>query len=249
MATETVNLEKVKADYEKSVKNVTRRIVICAGTGCLANGSLKVFNAFAEQLAAAGANVIVELSKCGDGKDAVHVSKSGCQGFCQMGPLVTVKPDGLMYVKVKADDVAEIIEKTILKGEAVDRLLYRVPGTETACRGEDDIPFYTRQKRFVLQACGEYDPEDINEYIAKGGYEAARCAYVELQPQDVCSQIIGSGLRGRGGGGFPTGKKWEITLKQPGVKKYVICNGDEGDPVRSWTAASWKAIRTASSKA
>ena len=225
----TVDLMEVTEAYKKSADAVKRRVIICAGTGCMANGSMKVHDAFVSQIAAAGIDVITELKKEGDKAD-VHISKSGCQGFCQMGPLVTVMPEGIFYTRVKPADVAEIIEKTLIGGEVVERLLYVEPLSGAHCRDTSEIPFYKLQARTVLAACGHVDPEDINEYIAKGGYAAAQKAYTVLAPQAICEEILHSGLRGRGGGGFPTGRKWELTRVQPGPKKYVICNGDEGDP-------------------
>jgi len=159
-----------------------------------------------------------------------NVTKSGCQGFCQMGPLVTVLPDGILYNKVKPDDVQEIIEKTLVGHGMVDRLLYIDPGTGIRCHGTGTIPFYQRQQRFVLRDCGTIDPESLNEYIFQGGYNAARKAVLEMTPEQICAEVGKSGLRGRGGGGFPTGRKWEAARTQKSVKKYVICNADEGDP-------------------
>ena len=206
-----------------------RRVIICAGTGCMANGAMKVFERFKVEMATAGLSVILELRpEAGDGE--VRLSKSGCQGFCQMGPLVSVLPDGILYTKVKAEDVPEIVGQTLMGGEVVQRLLYRDPATRQHCRGLAENPFYARQNRRVLGECGFLDPEDIKEYILHGGYSAARKAFVEMSPEEICKKISESGLRGRGGGGFPTGRKWEAARVQKSPKKYVICNGDEGDP-------------------
>jgi len=206
-----------------------RRVIICAGTGCMANGAMKVFERFKAEMATAGLNVILELrAEAGDGE--VRLSKSGCQGFCQMGPLVSIVPDGILYTKVKAEDVPEIVGQTLMGGEVVQRLLYRDPATKKSCRGLEENPFYARQNRRVLGECGFLDPEDIKEYILHGGYSAARKAFVEMSPEEICKKISESGLRGRGGGGFPTGRKWEAARVQKSTKKYVICNGDEGDP-------------------
>jgi len=207
----------------------SRRVILCAGTGCVANGAWKVFAEFQTRLAESGssATLTADHTVC-DGH--VHVSKSGCQGFCQRGPLVTVEPDGILYTKVQPADVAEIVQRTILNGEVVERLLYVDPATRRRCRGTAAIPFYQRQTRFVLKSCGVIDPEDINEYLEDGGYAAASKAYREMTGEDVCKVILDSGLRGRGGGGFPTGRKWDLARQLPAQKKYVICNGDEGDP-------------------
>jgi len=221
------NLRITAESYGKRLSGISKRIVVCAGTGCVANGSLKIYEEFASQLSAKGLRAVLELKEESRG---IFVSRSGCQGFCQMGPLVTILPDNIMYTKVKLSDVAEIVETSIKNGGVVQRLLYRNPLDASICKGQEEIPFYARQSRLVLKDCGLLDPEDINEYIHRGGYEAARRAYKELSPAAVCAEISKSGLRGRGGGGFPTGRKWELTLAQPGPKKYVICNGDEGDP-------------------
>ena len=206
-----------------------RRVILCAGTGCMANGAMKVFERFRKEMDGAGLNVILELRPEAGDRD-VRLSKSGCQGFCQMGPLVTVIPDGILYTKVQAEDVPEIVEQTLVRGDVVDRLLYKDPATRKTCRGPEDNPFYTRQDRRVLRECGFLDPEDIHEFILHGGYSAAKKAFLEMSPEEICKKISESGLRGRGGGGFPTGRKWEAARVQKSAKKYVICNGDEGDP-------------------
>jgi NADH-quinone oxidoreductase subunit F len=225
--TANIDLEGIKKGYDKKEALITKRIIICAGTGCMANGSMKVHDEFVKDIAAKGLDVVVELK---EEKKSVYVSRSGCQGFCQMGPLVTIMPDNILYTKVKASDVAEITDSTIMKGEVVQRLLYMNPVTKAVGRNTDEIDFYKKQHRFVLKQCGSIDPEDINEYIANGGYSQAMRAAHTMTDQEICAEILKSGLRGRGGAGFPTGKKWDITRIQPAGKKYVICNGDEGDP-------------------
>ncbi len=206
-----------------------RRVIICAGTGCMANGAMKVFEQFNKEMADSGLNVILELKPEAFEQD-VRLSKSGCQGFCQMGPLVSVLPDNILYTRVRAEDVPDIVKQTLVGGQPVERLLYKDPATRKTCRGLEENPFYSRQSRFVLHECGFLDPEDIREFILHGGYRAARKAFVEMAPEDICKKITASGLRGRGGGGFPTGRKWEAARIQNSPKKYVICNGDEGDP-------------------
>lgn len=225
----TENLEKIASDYKAMHDTVTRRMVICAGTGCIANGSLKLYDALLKEIEKAGINVAVEL-KTEDHAKKSHLSKSGCQGFCQMGPLLSIEPDGILYCRAHAADAAEIVEKTLKNNELIDRLVYKSPTDGSHCRGTNDIPFYTRQRRTVLKACGHVDPEDIREYIYHEGYKAAQKAYTEMTDETVCKEILDSGLRGRGGGGFPTGLKWDLTRKVQGDKKYVICNADEGDP-------------------
>ena len=206
-----------------------RRVILCAGTGCMANGAMKVFERFRKEMDGAGLNVVLELRPEAGDRD-VRLSKSGCQGFCQMGPLVSVVPDGILYTKVRVEDVPEIVGQTLVGGQVVDRLLYKDPATRKTCRGLEDNPFYARQDRRVLRECGFLDPEDIHEYILHGGYSAAKKAFLEMSPEDICKKIAESGLRGRGGGGFPTGRKWDAARVQKSAKKYVICNGDEGDP-------------------
>jgi len=209
--------------------STVRRVILCAGTGCMANGAMKVFERFRKEIEGAGLNVVLELRPEAGDRD-VRLSKSGCQGFCQMGPLVSVVPDGVLYTKVRVEDVPEIVAETLVGGQLVERLLYKDPTTRKACRGLEDNPFYARQDRRVLRECGFLDPEDIHEYILHGGYSAAKKAFLELSPELICKKITESGLRGRGGGGFPTGRKWEAARVQKATKKYVICNGDEGDP-------------------
>ncbi len=230
--TPTIDLAAEAAAHGRAIAAVKRRVIICAGTGCVAGGALKVHGAFVQQLRALGLDVATDLVGAEKGGAAidVYLSKSGCQGFCQMGPLVTIEPEGLLYTHVKSDDVAEIVKTTLAGGEPVERLLYIDPKTAERRRGKDDIAFYQRQSRTVLRECGVIDPEDIREYIHVGGYAGARRALLEMTDQEVCDEMVKSGLRGRGGGGFPTGRKWDLTRVQPGPKKYVICNGDEGDP-------------------
>jgi NADH-quinone oxidoreductase subunit F len=206
-----------------------RRVIVCAGTGCVANGAYKVVQAFTDQIKAAGINITTEF-KAEEHQHDLRLNKSGCQGFCQMGPLVTILPDGILYNKVKVEDVAEIISQTLVGGKVLDRLLYIDPATKKHCKGINDIPFYQRQQRFVLKECGTIDPEDVHEYIHHGGYTAAKKAFLTMSPEQIVQEILKSGLRGRGGGGFPTGRKWEAARVQKNAKKYVICNADEGDP-------------------
>jgi NADH-quinone oxidoreductase subunit F len=225
-----IDLKQTRESYEAATRTVTRRVIICAGTGCMANGAMKVYDRFVETIAKAGLPVTTELKAEDTRPDKILVSSSGCQGFCQMGPLVTLMPDNILYTRVTASDVDEIVTSTLVNQQLVERLLYKNPANGKSCHGTDDIPFYTRQTRATLKACGALDPEDLHEYIAQGGYAMAKKAYAEASAQSLCEEILLSGLRGRGGGGFPTGRKWELTRIQPEPKKYVICNGDEGDP-------------------
>ncbi|MDR3124906.1 MAG: NADH-quinone oxidoreductase subunit NuoF [Endomicrobium sp.] len=220
-----IGLENITQEFENSKKNIKKRITVCAGTGCVANGSLDVFKTLVDMSRQMKIDAHIELKKENKG---TLISKSGCQGFCQHGPLVNILPQGMLYTKVTPSDVKEILEKTILKGEMIDRLCYH--DKDRICKGQEDIPFYTKQNRVVLKQCGIIDPENIREYIANGGYRAAKKACVDMTDKEICDELIKSGLRGRGGAGFPTGKKWDFTRLQESVEKYVICNGDEGDP-------------------
>ncbi len=233
MKPQLINLDKIKSDYLEQYSLIKRRIIICAGTGCVANGSLKVFTQFEKLLAENGIDHLISLElkeEKEEKKENILLSGSGCQGFCQMGPLVTIEPDAIMYVKVKQDDVERIIRETLIENKVVTDLVYTDPRNGNKCKGIKEIPFYNQQSRFVLKKCGKINPEDVNEYISLGGYEGARKAYLEMSPKDVCDEVFFSGLRGRGGGGFATGKKLELALKETSEKKYIICNGDEGDP-------------------
>lgn len=225
-----INLEEVKTNFNKKLDIIQGRIIICAGTGCVANGALKVYAEFTEQIKKHNLNLIVDLKKESVNSDTLLMTESGCQGFCQMGPLVTIEPENILYVKVKPEDVNEIIEKTLIAKEKVERLLFREPSNGRLCKGMDDIEFYKRQSRSVLKKCGRINPNDIEEYIAGGGYTAAEKAYLKMSAKEVCEEVTFAGLRGRGGGGFLTGRKWSLTLKEESDKKYIICNGDEGDP-------------------
>jgi NADH-quinone oxidoreductase subunit F len=231
MSQTTIDLKAIKDQYDKARSKITRRVILCAGTGCVANGALKVYQAFVDGIKAKGLDVVTELKQEDkESHNGTLVSKSGCQGFCQMGPLVTIEPDGILYTKVKLSDVEEIINTTLINHQPVERLMYVEPVSGKKCSGTSEIQFYQRQHRFTLKACGHVDPEDIREYIHNDGYMAAMKAYRELTSKAICEEIMVSGLRGRGGGGFPTGRKWELTRIQPGEKKYIVCNGDEGDP-------------------
>ncbi|MCI6287564.1 MAG: 4Fe-4S binding protein [Lentisphaeria bacterium] len=224
-----INISVCAKEYNEKLSAVKRRIIICAGTGCVANGSLKFRDALLKELARHNLNINTDLENEDLKKDSHYVSKSGCQGFCQMGPLVRIEPDGILYTKVQAADAEEIVTETILKGNVVERLLYRSPIDGRHYRGDHDIPFYKRQHRLVLANC-TIEPARISEYIARRGYEAAEKAWTAMAPEEVCKVMEDSGLRGRGGGGFPTGRKWRLTLASKNDVKYVICNGDEGDP-------------------
>jgi NADH-quinone oxidoreductase subunit F/NADP-reducing hydrogenase subunit HndC len=162
-------------------------------------------------------------------EDEVKVVETGCHGLCEMGPLVIVYPEGVFYVRVHPKDVDDIVETHLLKGSVVERLLFREPATNETVAGYDDIAFYKHQKRYALKNCGHIDPESIEEYIGADGYEGL-IKVLSMKPEDVIEEIKASGLRGRGGAGFPTGMKWQFTRAATSDQKYVICNADEGDP-------------------
>jgi NADH-quinone oxidoreductase subunit F len=164
--------------------HLQRRVVVCAGTGCVASGAYNVFQAFADQVQAAGLSVTTEFRPESNGHD-LRLNQSGCQGFCQMGPLVTILPEGILYNKVKVEDVREIVSQTLTQGQLVQRLLFVDPATRKRCKGVDEIPFYQRQQRFVLRDCGTIDPQSIEEYVHHGGYEAARKALTLLRHRET----------------------------------------------------------------
>ncbi len=200
------------------MEHVRGHVLICAGTGCVSSGSKKVYAALCEQLARKGL------------EQEIKVIETGCHGFCEMGPLMIVYPEGVFYVRVQEEDVHDIVEEHLYKGRIVERLLYKEPVSMEKIPNYSDIGFYKKQMRMVLANCGHIDPENIDEYIAVGGYEALAKALHEFTPELVVEEVKKSGLRGRGGGGFPTGMKWGFTRGAAGDKKYVVCNADEGDP-------------------
>ena len=203
-------------------------VLVCAGTGCIASGAMKVYDYLRTTCQSRGIPVAVCL-KDEAGKEGIHLKKSGCHGFCEIGPLVCIEPLDILYAHVKVEDCDEIIEKTILGGEVIERLLYTQNGVSNQRR--DDIPFYKNQHRVVLKNSGKSDAEDMTEYLALGGYTAFEKALFTMTGEEICREIANSGLRGRGGGGFPAGRKWESVRRHTEEPvKYIVCNGDEGDP-------------------
>lgn len=200
------------------MQHIRAHVLICGGTGCKSAGSKEVQLAFSRAIEAKGLS------------DEVMVVETGCHGFCEHGPLVIVYPEGTFYCQVKAEDVEEIVESHLFKGRIVERLLYHEPLTHESIPNYSEINFYKKQHRLVLENCGAINPEQIEEYIAVGGYEALAKAVTTMSSEDVIEEIKKSGLRGRGGGGFPTGMKWQFAKASVSDKKYVICNADEGDP-------------------
>jgi NADH-quinone oxidoreductase subunit F len=195
-------------------------VSVCGGTGCRVYGSEKVWNAFRDEITHRGINATVNLD----------VKVTGCHGFCEKGPLVVIRPQGIMYAHVQVGDVSTIVSETILGGKPIERLLYADPGSGARIERECDVPFYKNQQRLILDLNGDLDPTRIEEYVAHGGYGSLAKVLTAMTPEQVIAEIKASGLRGRGGAGFPTGMKWDLCRKQPGDVKYVICNADEGDP-------------------
>ncbi len=195
-------------------------VLVCAGTGCLAKSSLKVAEAFDRELALANQKTAVRLAS----------KRVGCQGFCEKGPLVIIYPEKLFYNNVAPEDVPLIIEETVINKRPVERLLYHEAGAEKGLEAYDHIPFFAGQQRLALRNVGLVNPLDITDYIAHNGYSALLKALYQLTPEEVISEVEKSGLRGRGGGGFPTGRKWRSSARVEADIRYVICNGDEGDP-------------------
>ena len=195
------------------------QVLICGGTGCTSSHSMKIAEAMEKEIKANGL------------ENDVNVVKTGCFGLCALGPIMIVYPEGSFYSRVTVDDVKEIVEEHLVKGRIVKRLLYDETVTETdEVKSLNETAFYKKQKRVALRNCGVIDPENIEEYIARDGYAALGKVLTEMKPEDVIQTLLDSGLRGRGGGGFPTGLKWKFAAANQADQKYVACNGDEGDP-------------------
>ena len=203
---------------------IRAHVLICGGTGCTSSGSRSLIDAFDKNLVEFGL------------EEEIKVVQTGCFGLCALGPIVIVYPDGTFYSRVTADDVKDIVSEHLLKGRIVNRLVYRDEETDKIVEEEaknfslSDTKFYKSQKRIVLRNCGVIDPDNIEEYIAMDGYAALGKVLTEMTPEDVIKVVSDSGLRGRGGGGFPTGRKWALCAPNKADQKYVVCNADEGDP-------------------
>ena len=214
--------QRALIDYRQRIQATTdpqqRRIRVCDGTGCRALGSRKVLALLQETLQEAGL------------AGEVEVVPTGCPGFCELGPLFTIDPEQIAYNRVGVDDIPAIVAKTIAQGEIIDGLVFVDPVTGQTIIHDNDLPFYTKQMRRVLELNGQIDPTSIEDYIAHGGYVALGTALYEMAPEHVIEEVKRSGLRGRGGAGFSTGTKWHLCRQSPGDVKYVICNADEGDP-------------------
>ena len=193
-------------------------VLVCGGTGCTSSNSAAIIEALEKEIEAKGL------------KDEVKVIKTGCFGLCALGPVMVVYPEGCFYSEVKVENIPEIVEEHLLKGRIVKHLLYDETVQTESIKSINETNFYKKQKRVALRNCGVIDPENIEEYIAMDGYQALAKALTEMTPEDVINVVKESGLRGRGGGGFPTGLKWSFTAKNEADQKYVVCNADEGDP-------------------
>jgi NADH:ubiquinone oxidoreductase subunit F (NADH-binding)/(2Fe-2S) ferredoxin/NAD-dependent dihydropyrimidine dehydrogenase PreA subunit len=193
-------------------------LLMCGGTGCHATGSIKVKDVLTAEIAA---NNLTEK---------VEVIETGCNGFCAMGPIMIVHPGDIFYQKIKPEDVPELIQQQLIKGKPVERLLYKDPITKKRIQCQKDIPFFAHQRPRALRNKGLIDPESLSDYIARDGYQGAAIALLEMTPDEIIAEVKTSGLRGRGGAGFPTGVKWQFAKASPGDVKYVLCNADEGDP-------------------
>ena len=225
------DLSQAREQALVDIKNYDCRILVCSGTGCIATGSNKIHAIF-EKLVKETPGVQLVFSPCGGHHEEkeVGVKKTGCQGFCELGPLVRIQKGDkvIQYVKVQPEDCEDIVEKSVIGDEIIERLLYHKG--ETSYVSPDEIPFIAKQTRIVLENCGKFDSESLDEYLAAGGFKALEKAMNELGRDGVIDEVDKSGLRGRGGGGFPCGKKWKQVARQKETQRYVVCNGDEGDP-------------------
>jgi len=221
-------LQQRREDAVKALQAEDCRILVCSGTGCIATGSEKIYEKFLA-ITKGNPNVTLEFGPH-DKKEHVGIKHTGCQGICELGPLVRIQKGEavVQYTKVQPEDCDEIFQKSVLGNEIVDRLLYSQAGKQYV--KPEEIPFIARQTRVVLENCGKYDAASFEEYLASGGFKALEKAISEMTPETIVEEVDASGLRGRGGGGFPTGKKWKQVAAQKETCRYVVCNGDEGDP-------------------
>jgi NADH:ubiquinone oxidoreductase subunit F (NADH-binding)/(2Fe-2S) ferredoxin len=200
------------------MKAFRSHLLVCGGTGCQSSGSHKVKQALLEEIDKRGLT------------EEIKVVETGCNGFCALGPIMVVYPEGVIYVTLQPEDIPQLVEEHLIKGRILERLLYHEPTTDQIIPTMQDIPFFALQELRVLRNRGLIDPEKIEEYIARDGYAGMAKALTEMEPAQIVSEILDSGLRGRGGAGFPTGLKWRFASQSPGDTKYVLCNADEGDP-------------------
>lgn len=223
-------LVEYREQCKKALAGAKKRILVCGGSGCTASGSPLVYDGLCAAAEKLGVDLSVTLADHVDHAELVDVKTCGCHGMCALSPLIRIEPEGLLYVQVKPEDCEEIIQRTVIDGEVIDRLCYHDLDDKVIPK-QNDIPFYTHQTKLVLEHCGEIDSESIDEYIAVGGYSALEKALFDMSSDDIIREVTDSGLRGRGGAGFPAGKKWsQVAAHKEAPKKYVVCNGDEGDP-------------------
>ncbi len=215
-----VNKLKPNLSLRNNLKqeNNKKELLVCGDTGCRAANSMPIIDSLKQEIKNAGL------------EDLVSVSLTGCFGFCAQGPIVKVHPDNVFYVKVQADDARDIVQDHLVEGKLVDRLIFLEQSEEKKVKSSDDMSFYKQQMRIALHNCGYINPEKVEDYLANDGYLMLGKCLTELKPEEVIEEVKASGLRGRGGAGFPTGIKWEATRKSPSNQKYVVCNADEGDP-------------------
>ncbi|MDR1519181.1 MAG: NADH-quinone oxidoreductase subunit NuoF [Planctomycetota bacterium] len=211
---------------QRAAQAERRKVLVCAGQNCMSCGAQEVYDRFAVLLREK--DIPHSIRFMDENHGGVGLKKSGCHGLCELGVLVRLEPSGYLYTRVSPGDCAEIVDKTVVKGEFIERLAYNKQGL--ICQRQDEIPFYKKQTRLTLENCGHIDPTSILEYLAISGYRALEKALFDLDPDAIVDEISRSNLRGRGGGGFKTGKKWEQVRRQAEKKRYIVCNGDEGDP-------------------
>ena len=221
-------LVKSRRMAEKEIASYDCRILVCSGTGCIATGSQKIYEEFL-RIAKDTPGVVIDF-KPHEEKKHLGVKKTGCQGVCELGPLVRIQKGEkvIQYIKVRVEDCEEIFERSVIEDDVVESLLYKQK--DMSYKSPDEIPFIAKQTRLVLENCGKYDAESFEEYLAGGGFLAFQKALFEMTPEEVVDAVDQSGLRGRGGGGFPAGRKWKQVARQAEKERYVVCNGDEGDP-------------------
>ncbi|MGD9379571.1 MAG: NAD(P)H-dependent oxidoreductase subunit E, partial [candidate division WOR-3 bacterium] len=203
---------------QKTKREYRQHLLVCAGTGCVANHSFEIREELEKEITRRGL------------QDEIQVITTGCQGFCERGPIVIVQPDGIFYQRIEKKNIPHLVEEHLLKGRPVKDLMYVPAPEEKPVPKMMEIDFFKHQRLIILRNRGRLDPENIEEYIGFDGYKALEIALTQMKPGQIIQEIKRSGLRGRGGAGFPTGKKWELCRNEPGKIKYLICNGDEGDP-------------------
>ncbi|MEG0918459.1 MAG: NADH-ubiquinone oxidoreductase-F iron-sulfur binding region domain-containing protein [Anaerovoracaceae bacterium] len=221
-------LDDARLRYEKQLEREIKKIYVCGGTGCVAGGSLDIYARLKELIEERNLSVEVCLEEEKPGDEHIGLKKSGCHGFCEMGPLLRIEPAKILYLKVKLEDCEEIVARSIVADEIIERLIYKFDGKSYPV--QEEIPFYKGQNRNVLHYCGQIDADSVEEYIAYGGYKALEKALFDMTGNEIVEEIKKAKLRGRGGGGFLAGSKWEQVRNQKEEVRYVVCNGDEGDP-------------------